>query len=872
MDRPRRSPRPEPDTAPEQLYHEPALIGHVSQLDSTSQRPRDLPLSEPSLNHPFNLDFPTLNGDGSVSDITAHQTRRYPPTPPAALSSLGARSKMDRQGHVSESESTFNDNQYDMIDDLSEISTDDHETASITSNNDDGQLTPDEAGSESGGEESTLLFEDEEQITPPSTAASYVKLPAQSGSSSSARTFTSDIQQKIRAENDLIDSYMSEDLETPRQSTMPSALSSTWYRPKGRAAHLSSDSQSTTASELGNEPHRILFISEHDVVQFEMDQICSKVAASMMSAADTASNTVVRLPTPPSGIELPTATAVYGRDRISATLQHCVGAQVRSPGSYKLRVLDFDGEHTSFFTVGRDAKIDLIKPDVAVFYVVKAEANGQYSAWMDFAFSAIETLNVPIVAILDPYLNAKARKSWTKRCIKTKAEAHVYMNADDFLGSDVSSLFEVSKLLPKTSQRPKKLREKRTTEINWLTVFFVFLVAVVPYLLLALIRSSSDPAMEIAIRREALSMALEKTTVPANVNIEHLLPAPAPACVSKKDFLGATHYSEDCSQAPRNQGLAPNHIIVSLSTLPRTPQLVKTRVVRGDGHELDFNQTKLIDGVWDVTFDPEEAYGTVKVNMLTQKPFMNITASHNFGSRMLHRKTYEKATTDVGKVVGKDVAVMRDAAQGLRSKLSTEVGAGMSATKNMTTQLAVYMARDLLVIGNTAISMFGKVAKASNQTAAAFRKDFVLMQRDLTKFTKDVSIKVKSQVKSAKSNSKALIKNPLALSRERLRDLKEAFGRKKKSNKHVSHCGRRPLKDLKAETPAPKVTNNAELVSQKAKYKKAMQQLDALTKRVKRQQSPGQDMSRTDLRKLKKDVQRQEKLVKKMRAEIQGGA
>ncbi|KAF2161292.1 hypothetical protein M409DRAFT_59290 [Zasmidium cellare ATCC 36951] len=901
MDSPRRSPRPELDTAQELLlHHKPALTGHVSQLDSTRQHQQHpTSPSEPPPNHPFNLNFPTLDVDGSVSYITAHQTRRYPPTPPAALSSLGAKSKMDRAETASESEGSFADSQYDMLDDMSEISTDDHETASITSNNgDDGQLTPDDAGSEADPEESLISFEDETQLpTPPSTEASYVNLPTQAEDVPSLRSLSSNLRQKQKAENDLIDSYMSEDMETPRQSTMPSAQPSSWYRSKGKEVFdRPSNTQSPTIQEDGTEPRNILFVSEHDVPQFEMDKICIKIDTSMMSTDEVSASSkrVIRLPAPPSGIGLPSATAVYGRDRISATLQHCVGAEVRSPGSYKLRVMDFDGQHSSFYTIGQDAKIDLRKPNVAVFYVVNSEPEGRYSTWLDNAFDAIKTLNVPIVAILGSNLNATAKQSWFERSRGSKRQTQLYLGLMDFLHSDITSISKAEKRLSKRdifSKTPgsKKadLKERRAADVSWFKLLSMFLVAVVPYLLMPFIRSSSAPVLDTAIRREGLSVALEKISpsiAAGAVNIDHLLPEPDSACVSRGGFFGDARNGPICNQQPRHQGLTPNHILVSLPTIPRD---LLTSVSKSGGREIAFNQTMLIDGVWDVTIDPEEAYGTVNVNMRTHKPSTNVTASHNFGSRMLQRKTYEKASTDVGKAVGKDVAVMRDAAQSLQSKLSTEVGAGMSATKNMTTQLALYMARDLQVIGNKAVSLFGQLAEASNQTAAAFSKDFILVQRDLVKFTKDLSTKVKSKVESAKSSSKALIRSPLVLSRDRLLELKKAFANRKKvkSGSDASPCRRRSLKDhmksfksnkalsVVPESAPPSVTNNAEHVSQKAKLKKATQQLDALTKRVKRQgEDPGKKMPRTEFRKLKKDAKRQEKLVKKMRAEMQGGA
>ncbi|EGP81880.1 uncharacterized protein MYCGRDRAFT_98079 [Zymoseptoria tritici IPO323] len=102
--------------------------------------------------------------------------------------------------------------------------------------------------------------------------------------------------------------------------------------------------------------------------------------------------------------------------------------------------------------------------------------------------------------------------------------------------------------------------------------------------------------------------------------------------------------------------------IISMQPVPSALQTTLTHVSRSDGRELAFNQTKLINGVYHVTFDEDEAHGIITVNMVTRHPRNNFTAVHNFGNPMLHLKTYEKATTDVSKVVTKEVAVIKHAA------------------------------------------------------------------------------------------------------------------------------------------------------------------------------------------------------------------
>jgi hypothetical protein len=77
---------------------------------------------------------------------------------------------------------------------------------------------------------------------------------------------------------------------------------------------------------------------------------------------------------------------------------------------------------------------------------------------------------------------------------------------------------------------------------------------------------------------------------------------------------------------------------------------------------------------------------------------------------MLLRQTYEKASMELSKAVNKDVAVASQRVKSLKEKLGLELTAGAVATKNVTTQLAVYVARDLQIFAHTAVSVFGKIS------------------------------------------------------------------------------------------------------------------------------------------------------------------
>lgn len=757
---------------------------------------------------PFHLSLPTLNTDGSIDDLTAHESRHHTRTPPAALSTLGARIKMEQRSNrdnMSDSTSSFEDGQYDMIDDLSEISNDDHETASVASGTDE-QRTPADTDSE---EDSMLLVDGQHQpSTPPrpTSAQSAFYLPV----GAHAPGF----------HEGLVQSYASEDLQTPRQSTLTEPLAAA-----RRSTLVPSDLQ---ASQSDQEANHILFVAERDIDEGEMDMICIRLASAMDSSTINLHHHVNRWAGYDSGIDGTPPTAVYANRQLSATVQHCIDAEPRmgSSNSWQLRVMDSDRWHSSIYTVGDYGKIDLRKPDVAVIFLDDGASNKR---WYDSAYRAMRTLNVPVLVVNKPSVDHPL--------INKKEPFKEVLTMSDLALMDRSALEAFIEKL--RGGGPSRSKGQGRVRAYWAT--FAPFIAFIVLWTFAILQSyqKQDAVLALSHRREGLLAALAKTTNSANgkeVDIEHLLPE----CWSNDALKGPVSIGQCKEPIATMQHILPNHLIVSLSPDPRHSKVISTKMYRKDGRALEFNQTKLIEGVYDFALPIDEASGSVFLNIMTSHPERNITASHDFGRRLLQRRTYEKASTDVSK----DIAVMRTTAKTITTKLSTEVGAGVWATKNVTSQLALHMGKELQTIGNKALSIFGKAAHAGNQTATTITKDFILMQNDLVKFTKDLSTLVKSKVEAAKSTSKELIKNPIVQSRQRLMDFKKAI-QKRKQVKNVEE---------------PIISNEEDYARAVNAHKSLKQRINHLSARVKKLR--GQEGPRAGLKQLKKQLREHEKTIK----------
>ncbi|GIZ46301.1 hypothetical protein CKM354_000943000 [Cercospora kikuchii] len=198
--------------------------------------------------------------------------------------------------------------------------------------------------------------------------------------------------------------------------------------------------------------------------------------------------------------------------------------------------------------------------------------------------------------------------------------------------------------------------------------------------------------------------------------------------------------------------------------------------------DVAFDINELIDGVYLLTIDPSEVYGAIEFNVSSTKPSWSFAAINNYGPRSRQPKSNEKAGTEIGTRIGSDISSMSKTVQKLNGILSHEIAASVQATRNVTSQLALYMSRELQVFGKTTGSMLHKAGRANKEVAETFVKDLTVIQQDVVKFTKEVSLSVKSSMMAVKSTTKALVQSPLARSRQRVQELKEALQSKKIGN------------------------------------------------------------------------------------------
>ena len=641
------------------------------------------------------LSFPTLSPDGSIDDLSSTPCHPHLGTPPAALSSLARKAKMPHTS-MSDSTSSLDEGQYDMMDDASDFSNDDRETASLASTErGDGGMTP----------EGSIIDLDDERDNMESSTTIQGSFETLSGPGPT-RT-----ESQTRVENALIDSYMTDDMETPRQSLLRgNGFEQSQLRQPGV------DSHTTTLQQLGilhESPTHILLVSERGVNDTEVADVCQHLASCLTGKSGAESTpTAVRLPPPPSGIMQPSPLFVIARDA-ELVVEHCIhasDARFATPNKYPLCIRSGEEERTAVFDTENAGHTDMEAPDLVIYYLTPGHS---YPTWFINVKHAMEgskvasmTLGAPKFSF-DDLTGPKRTLAYSSDLVLSTRQLSDGSNED--LRVDLEILLE--RKSKATSRNKRKTAfyciDKRTklhilrhgtSGIGIFLSFLAFLFGV--FYLLNTFVPRVDPTTELAVRRAALSNALIEVTNSTDAmktfDIAHLVPQNS---TSTYDVLF--------------QGASPNHIVLKI---PRKTEArgfstpTRWKVYRPAGGEVAYNLTKLIDGIYHISVAPQEAHGIICTEVATKNPNTQGKSCHNFGSRMLQRQTYEKASMELSKAVNKDVAVASRRVKSLKDKLGLELTAGAVATKNVTTQLAVYVARDLQIFAHTAVSVFGKIS------------------------------------------------------------------------------------------------------------------------------------------------------------------
>jgi hypothetical protein len=303
--------------------------------------------------------------------------------------------------------------------------------------------------------------------------------------------------------------------------------------------------------------------------------------------------------------------------------------------------------------------------------------------------------------------------------------------------------------------------------------------------------------------------------------------------------------------------------LVSLPGQTRFPQIQTVHLDRNGEQHLEFNITQLIDGVYCVSIEPKEAHGAITLTMTTSRPHLRIDLSHNFGNRMLQLHTYQEVGTDVSKVVGKDLAVMRHAAQSISEWLSYELGSGIATTYNITTEVARYATRDLQIVADQAVAVYDKAVTLSNSTLATITKDFVLVQQGLIRFTNAVSTIVKDKVDAIKV--RAATRRSLRQSRKTLRRLEKVLshpGTSKDTDESEEKSGSKD--DAEARAPPPHIQHATRAVD------RAHRLLQTLRKRLETAEGNAKPskQDRKEIKKLQKQIRTQQRDVVKLEMEM----
>ena len=709
------------------------------------------------------LTFPTLESDGSLPDLRAASSPAYEyRTPPAALSSLGAKARMANNIDMASSVDSLEDGSYDMLDDLSETTNDDRETASLVStehavSDDEGEITHDED-------------EGEEFIN--FNSRSVGDLAGTLGVKDGVRD-----DEGTAEANRIIDSYMSDDLETPRQSTIrPSPFLT---EPAG------STGPSTTTIKKPAHPQQdgtpiglsvVLYCLQPEDYSRVAPKLGDRIATSLAGGHPGACDIIALPPTPDNS----RGRLMCRYDNMEVTIDRPSGSE--------------DGQ-------SRPAPPKHQTPDLCVVYL----SNMKGQPVSIHASRAKVPRDVPTLIITK---TREDRRRVEEECDHDMLTDEEYFFSRDEVGIRLRLLSLLSNSLLSKGWRPFPASQKEEAaklELpSWVTSNSSLLRLALGALLLALLMPTlfsslyinnnfGGSKLELETQRGSLSTSLKDWTNNSKADFEevlsHLLP-----------------HDRDGSLKGVFVLLPPAQVAVSVIDDRGRPTSgsADAKVWRPAGTDIACNVTMLTTGVYGLTLPLDEVYGVINFNLTIKKPVTHVAITHDFGSRVWQRKTFEKAGTDLAKAINKDVAVARKAAKSLSDRFGLELTAGVAATQNVTSQLAVRMTRDVQIFARTAVGALGKAASQSVTKAEQISKDLAIARKDLIKRADDVKKSLATTAHSIKDlivPSKKIFTSPLAVSRQRALGLKDAVAGKKQDArvKSVSPTSDLTTKDFIAQ-------------------------------------------------------------------------
>lgn len=706
-----------------------------SELTPTSQFERELSPSPPAspqlaIHHDYtrfrqadSLTFPLLESDGSLPDL--RELSFSPPrfrTTPAALSSLAARmaAAQDLESSVESLEG-----HYDMMEDVSEVSTEDgRETASLTSTDHDGEgeLTPDEDDAvDENGQDTDMDF----------------------GSVGDLAGTLRVNQEQIEA-NRILDSYMTDDMDTPRQSLI---------RPPEPATATSARQPASSGSNFG--PQRVgldivLYIHNEESADF-VEAVGTRIA-TYLGAQGVCEH--LQLPKTPDNHE---GTCLFRYDNLDVTVTEGDTA-TKNHGAPDLSVLLVSEVHEdpvalsrSFAGAGSQAPLLIITKTERQAKLLGVSMANMVASQRSF-FGGEEKTSLRLRRLLGGTMMAKGWHSWPTSSYKK----HIDWFAP--------------------------LAWKRVIDAGLIRTAIAFLCLV---LFLSTVTPTSTLDKTATNQRERLVTSLTQWTGRHDWNLSESADILLP---DKRSPHGRTLMV-----------VLPNQLAIAAPQLldRQTSNSSDVKVTRSPDTGVAFDFIMLGPGIFGVTIPIEDTHGNISVSIPTharsrsRKAVSAVKFNHDFGVIIKPpQNSYQKASMDLAKAINKDVAVARKAAKSLTNTFSHELSA---TVVNVTSQLAVRMTRDVQLFANMTSDTLTNIKTKASPAFKDVRKDLIKSVDDIKKSVATTARNVKDLIVP----SKEILASPLAVSRQRASELKDTFAGKKAGCNTKTKADTKPLSACK---------------------------------------------------------------------------
>jgi len=169
-----------------------------------------------------------------------------------------------------------------------------------------------------------------------------------------------------------------------------------------------------------------------------------------------------------------------------------------------------------------------------------------------------------------------------------------------------------------------------------------------------------DAASHQAFLQNELSLALKLTGIDS-VNASSIIHFPTKTMVSS----GTTSVGLTYPTAAEVHVAKSDQLFVALAN--RLP--AKIYLSRNGKSIADVNVTKIVEGVYEMSLQPSDAYGQVQVDVNTPRvSTANETIKVDLGNRLLHGSTYKKAARDVQNGIQRDVEEAHTTAKAVQAR------------------------------------------------------------------------------------------------------------------------------------------------------------------------------------------------------------